>query len=316
LSEISHFGTFQRVGGKAGGFINKKFFHPSSFRNQEKLWKAQTEDERQRRKQMEMEKRREEERQVEDLKKQMYLAGQGKASDFVTTSSVEDTKAKLTGGDRSEQIAYFEEQKRRKAMLKRERAERNAAAADEGDEDSEDEEEDELGPESGERILAKSSYKEDVFVLGHSAIWGSWYSTDEKQWGFGCCKTMRPTEQCPLAEVEDPGAMAQEQPKGRKRRRGGGKAGAVATDVAGEQNNGMTRSVGDAARPSDTDGPTAPVGPSAGSGDQALMDSRLLEAAERRQKQKREEAKLQADAKVAGATSGYLADLLQDPSAT
>ena len=65
LSEISHFGTFQRVGGKvvilcsqlvglrsfrsiqlaaassqAGGFINKKFFHPSSIRNQERLWKA------------------------------------------------------------------------------------------------------------------------------------------------------------------------------------------------------------------------------------------------------------------------------------
>ena len=35
LSEISHFGSFQRVGGKAGGFINKKFFHPSSLRNQD-----------------------------------------------------------------------------------------------------------------------------------------------------------------------------------------------------------------------------------------------------------------------------------------
>ena len=25
---------------QAGGFINKKFFHPSSIRNQERLWKA------------------------------------------------------------------------------------------------------------------------------------------------------------------------------------------------------------------------------------------------------------------------------------
>ena len=25
---------------EAGGFINKKFFHPSTMRNQEKLWKA------------------------------------------------------------------------------------------------------------------------------------------------------------------------------------------------------------------------------------------------------------------------------------
>jgi hypothetical protein len=30
-----------RVGAKAGGFISKKFFHPSNFKNQEKLWQAQ-----------------------------------------------------------------------------------------------------------------------------------------------------------------------------------------------------------------------------------------------------------------------------------
>ena len=28
-------GTMRNVGGKAGGFINKKFFHPSSIRNQD-----------------------------------------------------------------------------------------------------------------------------------------------------------------------------------------------------------------------------------------------------------------------------------------
>ena len=53
---------------EAGGFINKKFFHPSTLRNQEKLWKAQTEDEREFRKQQELQKRRDEERQASEKK--------------------------------------------------------------------------------------------------------------------------------------------------------------------------------------------------------------------------------------------------------
>eukprot|EP00913_Durusdinium_trenchii_P018430 g17314.t1 len=71
LSEISHYGSMRNVGGKAGGFINKKFFHPSSLRNQERLWKAITADAVEKRKQDDLEKAREEERKVDALRKEI-----------------------------------------------------------------------------------------------------------------------------------------------------------------------------------------------------------------------------------------------------
>merc|ERR1711974_236480 len=119
LSELSHYGTMQRVGGKAAGFINKKFFHPSSLRNQEKLWKAQTADAEERRKQSDLEKRREEERQVEDLRKQMYLAGQAQSGDFLSLGS-STSSSKQKGGWTKDQELALEEQKKRIAQLKQE----------------------------------------------------------------------------------------------------------------------------------------------------------------------------------------------------
>ena len=32
-------GQMRNVGSKAGGFLNNKFFHPSTRRNQEKMWR-------------------------------------------------------------------------------------------------------------------------------------------------------------------------------------------------------------------------------------------------------------------------------------
>merc|ERR1719215_452494 len=120
LSEISHFGAFQRVGGKAAGFINKKFFHPSTLKNQEKLWAAQTKDERERREQQEREKRREEERNVEIMRKQLYLAGQGKTSDNFTFSNEASSSSKDEGQTRAtEQREAAELERKRRALLKR-----------------------------------------------------------------------------------------------------------------------------------------------------------------------------------------------------
>merc|ERR1712129_492371 len=110
------------MGGKAGGFINKKFFHPSTLRNQEKLWKAQTEDERERKKQSELEKRRDEERQIEMLRKEMYLAGQGKASDLAPSTQPDAQSHKNVDGEQSERLASVEQEKRRRNMLKQQKA--------------------------------------------------------------------------------------------------------------------------------------------------------------------------------------------------
>eukprot|EP00406_Dinophysis_acuminata_P065467 CAMPEP_0179287550 /NCGR_PEP_ID=MMETSP0797-20121207/40324_1 /TAXON_ID=47934 /ORGANISM="Dinophysis acuminata, Strain DAEP01" /LENGTH=122 /DNA_ID=CAMNT_0020996487 /DNA_START=59 /DNA_END=423 /DNA_ORIENTATION=- len=114
LAELSHYGTMQRVGGKAASFINKKFFHPSSMRNQEKLWKAQTEDARERMKQVQLEQQRSEERQVEELRKQMYLHGQGKsANEILSAASSDGGMSGLSGKEKSERRAALEEFRRR-----------------------------------------------------------------------------------------------------------------------------------------------------------------------------------------------------------
>mmetsp|Transcript_24368 Transcript_24368/g.69480 ORF Transcript_24368/g.69480 Transcript_24368/m.69480 type:complete len:144 (-) Transcript_24368:2-433(-) len=127
LSEISHYGSMQRVGGKAAGFINKKFFHPSSLRNQEKLWKAQTEDARIRRQEKELNNQREEERQVEELRKQMYLSGQSGSPGGAFAASALSVAEKPSGRQATEQKEAADEFKRRKALL---RADKAAAAVD------------------------------------------------------------------------------------------------------------------------------------------------------------------------------------------
>mmetsp|Transcript_84375 Transcript_84375/g.176592 ORF Transcript_84375/g.176592 Transcript_84375/m.176592 type:complete len:234 (-) Transcript_84375:71-772(-) len=209
LSELSHFGSMQRVGGKAAGFINKKFFHPSSLQNQEKLWKAQTAKSVEERKQKELEKQREEEMQVEALKKQMYLQGQGGSSDFVGSKAAGlEVGEALKGAQKHEQRQAYEEFKRRRAQLKQEKHKSAAAAAAASGSGgaSPSAEADESSPASPApvpekklELLAKSQYSEDVHVNGHESVWGSWFSLEDKRWGFSCCKEMEPKKRCPLA---------------------------------------------------------------------------------------------------------------------
>mmetsp|Transcript_49146 Transcript_49146/g.136581 ORF Transcript_49146/g.136581 Transcript_49146/m.136581 type:complete len:299 (-) Transcript_49146:15-911(-) len=283
LSDIGHFGSFQRVGGKAAGFINKKFFHPSSLRNQEKLWKAQTEDERETRKQKELEKRREEERNVEAMRKQLYLAGQGKASDlFVQSAEAASSALDLGEREKSEQKAAVEAERRRRAQLKRARAATDAEAEPgQGAADAEVEDQE----------LAKSRYDEDNFVSGHSAVWGSWFSMEDKRWGFACCKSLEFEAECPLAD-EEAKASASKVAQSKKRRKGdeGG-------DVGGLQGQQRRGGGGTKAKAEDSE----------------LMDTRMFEAAARRKELKKAEEERKMAEK--GKPSSYLTDLLSDPAA-
>lgn len=297
LGEISHFGAFQRVGGKAGGFINKKFFHPSTLRNQEKLWLAMTADEREKKKQAELEKRREEERQVEELRKQMYLSGQGSATDVASAAMKDKMKEGLTGVDRAEKKAALDEEKRRREMVKSDKRDREAAA--EGGFSSGDEED----ADDGSRVLAKSRYEEDVFVGGHTSVWGSWYS-EEKEWGFACCKLKDVNVECPLApeekEEEKPA-----KPSKRSKRRRKGKNGE-------EAEGGEDEEEGVPGLPGGLQGEHAKASASSDrSADPAsLIDQRMLEAAEKRKEKRIEEERKKEEIKK----SRYLADLLSDPT--
>lgn len=74
-------GAFQQgLGSKAGGFVAKKFFHPSSHRNKEKMWKWEMEQEETRKKDEELQLRREEERKMEELRASNAMLGQGGAT--------------------------------------------------------------------------------------------------------------------------------------------------------------------------------------------------------------------------------------------
>lgn len=333
LAEISHFGAFQRVGGKAGGFINKKFFHPSSIRNQEKLWKAQTADESERRRQMELEKRREEERQVETLRKQMYLAGQGKAGDFLSASDGGGSSA-ASSIERSEQNELFDAQQRRRQLVNKEKRrlekasgelapspspEASPAASPSDEEDEADEDEFAAVPGQdgqGNRVLAKSKYAEDVHPLGHSSVWGSWFAKEGLRWGFQCCRALDRTAECPEAPtVEEAAAAAAaavpESKRARKRRR-------VAENRDAGDADGVDAGDGEAA--AEVAAEAAAEAPRAAATLQApppaasLMDNRMFEAAQRRKEQKRLEEEKKAREKEQR-DSGYLANLLQDPSA-
>lgn len=235
LAGISHYGTMQRVGGKAAGFINKKFFHPSSLRNQEKLWVALTADEAERKKQDEMDKRRDEEKQVEELRKQMYLAGQAtRATDSLGLASFKGSGAPQNVT--KDQRDAFEQQKQRRLKLKQERANREAAEDDgsEADEALDFLDETQLKRLSEEEMLeglAKSKYRENAHVQGHVAVWGSWWEEQPKpqgSWGFRCCKTLDRNKRCPLApeeEVKNEAAKADRGTRGKRRRRGRGQSG-------------------------------------------------------------------------------------------
>jgi len=222
----------RNVGGKAGGFINKKFFHPSSIRNQERLWKAITADAVEQRKQDDLEKAREEERKVEALRKEMYLTGQCNKEMFVTASS--DAAERGT----PEQMKAFKELKRRKELLK-ERARKPESEAEEqagvvkveilsGDprvklESSELQSEaasSAASSNSRPKLLATSKYPEDVTVRGHEQIWGSWYTLEEKRWGFACCRLTDFMAKCPHApdEEEETAEKRKGEPRSKRRR--------------------------------------------------------------------------------------------------
>ena len=81
-------------------------------------------------------------------------------------------------------------------------------------------------------MIAKSSYKEDVHIKGHTSVYGSYCEkptseenptvpTDTKlNWGYSCCKTMEKNKRCPLAEdVESSEPEEVKKPKKKKRKK-------------------------------------------------------------------------------------------------
>lgn len=175
---IGQFGG--RVGHKAAGFISKKFFHPSNYKNQEKLWAAIEAKKEQEQRQEELQKKREEERRVESLIKQMKGAQ--------PSSSSKSVKRDLTSlADETSSIGRHEkeasEETRKRLMLLHRM---NSAPGTNMSQPS-------------LKMSIKSSFAEDLHERGHSEVWGSYFDLESKKWGYACCKTLDRMVACPAA---------------------------------------------------------------------------------------------------------------------
>ena len=177
-------GSFSgRVGHKAGGFISKKFFHPSNFKNQEKLWSAIEEKKEREKRQDELMKKRDEERRVELLKLEMFkgTGGASSSSSHVAAPSGGGLFASLSASNAQQEDGRLPQERNAANETKRRIELLNSTST------------------SSTRINVNSRYEEDVHEDGHSAVWGSYFDIESKTWGYGCCKTMLRHEKCPLS---------------------------------------------------------------------------------------------------------------------
>eukprot|EP00922_Rhytidocystis_sp_ex-Travisia-forbesii_P019894 GHVS01029368.1.p1 GENE.GHVS01029368.1~~GHVS01029368.1.p1 ORF type:complete len:320 (+),score=78.87 GHVS01029368.1:95-1054(+) len=55
----------------------------------------------------------------------------------------------------------------------------------------------------GQRKMAKSKYEEDVLVLDHTSVWGSWYDANSERWGYMCCKSTDRHNHCTPSHAQE-----------------------------------------------------------------------------------------------------------------
>lgn len=48
-------------------------------------------------------------------------------------------------------------------------------------------------------LVESTLWKENVYTAGHSAVWGSWYDTEGKRWGYACCRGTQRDQPCAVA---------------------------------------------------------------------------------------------------------------------
>merc|ERR1719362_824516 len=119
----------------------------------------------------------------------------------------------------------MEETRRRKRQLKEQHAAQGEGINPASNPD--DASTDVQGKPAPQRLLAKSRYREDVHIRGHTSVWGSWFTlSGDKRWGYACCGSTAHGERCILAPKEPAEEDATKtkrprtEPRGRRRRRG------------------------------------------------------------------------------------------------
>jgi hypothetical protein len=165
-------GSFSgRVGHKAGGFISKKFFHPSNMKNQEKLWQAIEAKKAQEKRQDDLQKKREDEKRSETLQDEM----RGSVSSSMIPATLTASLGRQGTDGKRQKINPDELETRKRLDLLR-----SASHT----------------PKSSVRLSIRSRYGEDVLDNGHSSVWGSHFDLETKCWGYKCCKQTDKSAAC------------------------------------------------------------------------------------------------------------------------
>ncbi|XP_026190423.1 pre-mRNA-splicing factor SLU7 [Cyclospora cayetanensis] len=162
-----------RIGKKSAAFINHKPFHPGNYQNQEKVWLAEQKQKEEQKKEKELEERRREEVKIEELRR--ALRGEAKAA-----LQLQNKEGEVISP--AEELQQKAREAARQQALQRKQQEAHQRL----------------------KQPAKSSlYSEDVFILGHTSVFGSYYSRGEQKWGFSCCKCLERSARCPLNQAEE-----------------------------------------------------------------------------------------------------------------
>lgn len=159
-----------KIGKKSAAFINHKPFHPGNFQNQEKVWLAEQKLKEEQRKEKELEERRKEEAKIEELRR--VLRGEASAAAALSGQPYQQ-QSPLTA---AEELRLKAKKAERQQQLQRQHQEALQRLKE----------------------LAKSSlYTEDVFVNGHTSVYGSLYNKETQKWAYRCCGCTDRNAQCP-----------------------------------------------------------------------------------------------------------------------
>ncbi|KAL8269786.1 hypothetical protein Esti_006292 [Eimeria stiedai] len=155
-----------KIGKKSAAFINHKPFHPGNFQNQEKVWLAEQKLNEEQKKEKELQERRREEAKIEELRRALRgeahaaLQLQNKEESPVSPAEEFRRKAREAAKQQALQRRQLEAQQRLK------------------------------------RPTRSTLYEEDVFVRGHTSVFGSLYSKEQQKWGFSCCGSLDRSSTC------------------------------------------------------------------------------------------------------------------------
>ena len=228
--QFSQKGAFPSgVGSKAGSFAAQKPFHPSSWKNQKRMFEERKRMEEQAALQEERARQRGEERKVEQMQRHLGLRRQpglgvrrddkrGGASDSsaagarkpdaMVRNAAAQTQARRNKAAADKKVLHARlaaQQQGAQASCSRSRSRSprrvatpasNAGGAHELQEGRDSDRSERQDPNPNPRTMRGSRFREDVHHHGHTSVYGSHYDLQSGCWGHACCKKLAKDARC------------------------------------------------------------------------------------------------------------------------